>query len=305
LCDRLGTDLIAHGCTGMGNDQVRFDLTVQALGDYRILAPVRDLQARERDVRHYELKWLAERGFDVRSKTSTYTINENLLGVTISGAEIDRFEAPGDGAWQITAHAADWPAEPLTVRLTFEHGAPVALDGERIGGEQMLAILNERFGAYGVGRGLYTGDTTIGLKGRVAFEAPALTALNAAHRALAEAVSTRAQNSFTPLAATKWVELVYQGLFYEPLRNDLEAYLRSAQRSVTGSVTLRTDGGRVQAVAIESPHLLTNPDATYAQSADWSVEEAKGFIRLFGQSSALWGAANDYAARKGRIEDPE
>ena len=297
LCDRLGTDLIAHGCTGMGNDQVRFDLTVQALGDYRILAPVRDLQARERDVRDYELKWLAERGFDVRSKTSTYTINENLLGVTISGAEIDRFDAPGDGAWQITAHARDWPSAPLTVTLDFEEGAPVRLNGEALDGERMLATLNRQFGAYGVGRGLYTGDTTIGLKGRVAFEAPALTALNAAHRALAEAVSTRAQNSFLPSVATKWVELVYQGLFYEPLRNDLEACLRSAQRSVTGTVTLRTDGGRVQAVAIDSPHLLTNPDATYAQSADWSVEEAKGFIRLFGQSSALWGRANDYAAR--------
>ncbi len=292
LCDRLGTSTIGHGCTGMGNDQVRFDLTVAALGAYTIEAPVRELQQAQRDVREYEKDYLRERGHEVRDKTSTYTINENLLGVTISGAEIDRFEAPGDAAWQITAGADNWPAEPLSVRLGIEQGVPVSLDGRPVTGPALLAALNEHFGAYGVGRGLYTGDTTIGLKGRVAFEAPAISALHAAQRALEEAVSTRAQNAFKHLAATKWVELVYQGLFYEPLRTDLEAYLRSSQRSVTGTVTLATRGGGVQAVAVESPHLLTNPDATYAQSADWSVDEAKGFIRLFGQSSALWGRVN-------------
>lgn len=292
LCDEIGTRNIAHGCTGMGNDQVRFDLTVAALGPYTILAPVRELQQAHRDVREYEQQYLAERGFEVRSKTSTYTINENLLGATISGAEIDRFEAPGDGAWQITAGAQDWPDEQLSVTLDFEQGVPVALDGAAIEGSELLAVLNRRFGAYGVGRGLYSGDTTIGLKGRVAFEAPAIAALHAAQRALEEAVSTRPQNRFKPVAASHWVELVYQGLFYEPLRTDLEAYLRASQRSVSGRVTLATRGGSVQAVAIDSPYLLTNPKATYAQSADWSVDEAKGFIRLFGQSSALWGSVN-------------
>lgn len=292
LCDRLGARHIAHGCTGMGNDQVRFDLTVATLGDYEIVAPVRDLQQRGRDVREYEKAYLAERGFGVRDKTSTYTINENLLGVTISGAEIDRFETPGDGAWQITAGRDRWPARPLSVELTIERGVPVALDGKRMDGPALLASLNSQFGAYGVGRGLYTGDTTIGLKGRVAFEAPALVALNCAQRALEEATSTRAQNSFKPVAASKWVELVYQGLFYEPLRTDLEAYLSSTQRTVSGRVTLMTHGGSVQATAVQSPHLLTNPNATYAQSADWSVDEAKGFIRLFGQSAALWSSVN-------------
>lgn len=293
LCDELGARHIAHGCTGMGNDQVRFDLTVATLGDYEIVAPVRDLQQTVTgDVREYEKDYLAERGFGVRAKTSTYTINENLLGVTISGAEIDRFETPGEGAWQMTAPRAKWPDTPMSVPLTIERGVPVALDGKRLSGPALLAELNARFGAYGVGRGLYTGDTTIGLKGRVAFEAPALVALNAAQRALEEAVSTRAQNRFKPLAATQWVELVYEGLFYEPLRTDIEAYLRATQRSVSGTVTLTTAGGTVQASAIDSPYLLTNPKATYAQSADWSVDEAKGFIRLFGQSAALWSAVN-------------
>ncbi|MFK7886464.1 MAG: argininosuccinate synthase domain-containing protein [Gammaproteobacteria bacterium] len=292
LCDRLGTKHIAHGCTGMGNDQVRFDLTVATLGDYIIEAPVRELQQTVRNVREYEKEWLAERGFGVRDKTSTYTINENLLGVTISGAEIDEFGAPEEAAWQTTAGRKDWPAEPLQVRVGIEQGVITSIDGKAMSGPAILADLNERFAAYGVGRGLYTGDTTIGLKGRVAFEAPALAALNTAHRALEEACSTRAQNQFKPLAAREWVKLVYEGLFYEPLRRDLEAYLRSTQRTVSGTVTLQTSGAQVTATAIESKHLLTNPKATYAQSADWTVDEATGFIRLFGQSSALWSTVN-------------
>jgi argininosuccinate synthase len=180
----------------------------------------------------------------------------------------------------------------MRVTLRFEHGIPVALDGRAMEGPAMLAELNRRFGAYGVGRGLYTGDTVVGLKGRIVFEAPALTALAIAHRALEEAVSTRHQNGFKPLVANKWVELIYQGFFYEPLKSDLEAYLRSSQRCVTGEVTLQTEGGVAHAVAVDSPHLLTSASATYAQSADWSVTEAEGFIKLFGQSSTLWTAVN-------------
>lgn len=292
LCDDTGTNSIAHGCTGMGNDQVRFDLTVRALGDYEIVAPVRDIQEEHHEVRSFEKAYLAERGHEVRAKTSTYTLNENLLGTTISGAEIDRWEAPADAAWQTTAHASAWPDKPLEIQLGFEKGMPVTLDGARASGPDILQALNDRLAAYGVGRGLYTGDTTVGLKGRVAFEAPALTALHAAHRALEEATSTRHQNRFKPVAAARWVELVYEGFFYEPLKADLEAYLESSQRAVNGNVTLQTSGGVVQAVAVDSRHILTSGKAVYAQSADWSVEEAKGFIRLYGQSSQLWGQAN-------------
>ena len=292
ICDELGTSCIAHGCTGMGNDQVRFDLTVKALGDYEIIAPVREIQKAHRDVRDFELNYLQERGHEVRAKTSTYTINENLLGVTISGAEIDRWEAPSEKAWQLTASADKWPAEAKTLSIEFAAGKAVSLDGKRISGRQMLASLNRMLAPYGVGRGLYTGDTTVGLKGRVAFEAPAMVALHAAHRALEEAVSSRLQNRFKPLAGAKWVELVYEGFFYEPLKADIEAYLASSQRSVNGSVTLQTSGGSVQAVAIDSANVLSSGDATYAQRADWSVEEATGFIRLYGQSSQLWGQVN-------------
>ncbi len=297
VCDELGTPFISHGCTGMGNDQVRFDLTVKALGDYQIIAPVRDIQKAHRDVREFELQYLKERGHDVRAKTSTYTINENLLGVTISGAEIDRWEAPSEQAWQLTANADKWPQQPTSVSIEFAAGRAVALDGKKISGPQLLAKLNELLAPYGVGRGLYTGDTTVGLKGRVAFEAPAMVALHAAHRALEEAVSSRLQNRFKPLAGAKWVELVYEGFFYEPLKADIEAYLASSQRSVNGSVTLQTAGGSVQAVAVDSDHILSSGSATYAQRADWTVEEATGFIRLYGQSSQLWGQVNRKTAK--------
>jgi argininosuccinate synthase len=152
--------------------------------------------------------------------------------------------------------------------------------------------LNGAFAQYGVGRGLYTGDTTIGLKGRIIFEAPGLIALLAAHRALEEAVLTKQQNRFKPEVARKWVELVYEGFYHDPLKTDLEAFLASSQAMVNGEVVLRTHGGSVEAVAVRSPHLLTAKGATYAQSADWGVAEAEGFIRLYGMSSTLWAQVN-------------
>lgn len=292
LCDELGTRNFAHGCTGMGNDQVRFDLTTRALGDYEIIAPIRAIQKRDRQVREYEKAYLAERGFSVRSQTRTYTINENLLGVTVSGAEIDLWEAPGEDTWQLCRPPAQWPDKSLESTITFQAGIPVALDGKTREGPDMLAELNRRFGAYGIGRGIYTGDTNVGLKGRIVYEAPGLTALHTAHRALEEAVSTRHQNAFKPVIARQWAELVYQGFFYEPLKTDLEAYLASSQFAVDGTVTLHTDGGNVQAIAIDSDRLLVNDGATYAQTADWTADEAEGFIKLFGQSSALWTKVN-------------
>ena len=159
-------------------------------------------------------------------------------------------------------------------------------------GAKLLAKLNGLFAKYGVGRGMYTGDTTIGLKGRIIYEAPGLAALLAAHRALEEAVLTKHQNRFKPDVARKWVELVYEGFYNDPLKTDLEAFLASSQRCVNGEVVLETQGGKVDAVAVRSPHLLHAKGATYAQSADWGVEEAEGFIRLFGMSSTLWAEIN-------------
>ncbi len=288
----LGTNAIAHGCTGMGNDQVRFDLAVKASGDYRIVAPIREIQKEHTQTRAYEQAYLEQRGFGVRAKQKAYTINENLLGVTMSGGEIDRWEAPGEGARGWCARREQWPAEPLQVALRFAGGEAVALDGQEMPGAQLLARLNTMFAQYGVGRGMYTGDTTIGLKGRIVFEAPGLAALLCAHRALEEAVLSKPQNRFKPDVARRWVELVYEGFYHDPLKTDLEAFLASSQRMVNGEVLLETRGGRVDAVAVRSPHLLQAAGATYAQSADWGVEEAEGFIKLFGMSSTLWAEVN-------------
>ncbi|MBW8312780.1 MAG: argininosuccinate synthase [Rhizobium sp.] len=288
----IGTRAIAHGCTGMGNDQVRFDLAVKAAGDYQIVAPIREIQKEHTQTRAYEQAYLEERGFEVRAKQKSYTINENLLGLTMSGGEIDRWEAPGEGARGWCAPRAEWPAQPLRVALTFRQGEAVALDGVVMPGAELLAKLNGLFAKYGVGRGLYTGDTTIGLKGRIIFEAPGLAALLTAHRALEEAVLTKHQNRFKPEVARKWVELVYEGFYNDPLKADLEAFLASSQSCVNGEVVLETQGARVDAVAVRSPHILNAKGATYAQSADWGVAEAEGFIRLYGMSSTLWAEIN-------------
>jgi argininosuccinate synthase len=156
----------------------------------------------------------------------------------------------------------------------------------------MLARLQRSFGDYGVGRGLYTGDTTIGLKGRIVFECPGITALLVAHRALEEGVLSQPQNAFKGEAARRWVDLVYRGFFHEPLKYDLEAFLRSTQRAVTGEVTVETAGGVCHAVAVESPHLLRSSQAVYAQSASWGATEAEGFIKLLGQSTTLSARIN-------------
>ena len=287
-----GIRTFAHGCTGMGNDQVRFDLTVRALGDFDIIAPIRDIQSEHTAVRAYEQEYLLERGFTVRLKTSKYSINENLLGVTMSGSEIDEWQAPGPETYRLTARPGEWPHDTLRVRFAFEQGVLVSVDGEALPGQQMLAKLNRTFGAYGVGRALYTGDTSIGLKGRIVFEAPGILALMAAHRALEEAILTSQQNSFKPVAAQKWVELVYKGFFHEPLKRDLERFLASSQEFVTGTVILETSGGAVSAVSVESPHILKAKGAVYAQSADWGAREAEGFIKLLGQSSTLSARIN-------------
>lgn len=295
VCDEIGTRNFAHGCTGAGNDQVRFDLAVRALGDYHIIAPVRDIQDEVDALRDYEQDYLAKRGFGVPPKSSQYTINQNLLGATVSGSEIDEWEMPGDDTYQLCARPADWPQQAEEVTVEFRQGVAVGLDGDKMSGPAILARLNALGGRHGLGRGIYTGDTCVGLKGRIVFEAPGIVTLAQAHRALEQATCTRWQNDFKPQVAKRWMELVYQGLYFDPLRTDLETYIRSSQRSVTGEVTLRLQSGQAHPVRLNSARLMSRSDAQYAQRADWSSAEAVGFIRLMGQSSELWTAANHNA----------
>lgn len=287
LADSLGTKHFAHGCTGMGNDQLRFDQSVRSLGDYTIHAPIRELQRETTHVRAHEIELMNQAGFDVPESNSRYSINENLLGVTLSGQEIDEFGAPGDDTRVWAKPRNEWPTEPLSLTVGFDQGRAVSLDGEPMAGPEILARLNKALGAYGVGRHIYTGDVSIGLKGRIVFECPGVDGLMIAHRALQEAVNTKLQNQFHRTLAARWAELVYTGFFFEPHKTDLEAYLESANRYVTGVVRLATEGGVVHAVSVGSKYILADPDAVYAQSAGWTPEEAEGFVKLLGQSSTL------------------
>ena len=287
LADELGTKHFAHGCTGMGNDQLRFDQSVRSLGDYVIHAPIRELQRETSTVRAHELELMAQAGIEVPTSNSRYSINENLLGVTLSGQEIDEFGVPGDDTHVWCRPRAEWPTKRLELTIGFEAGRAVSLDGEPMQGPALLAELNHRLGAYGVGRHVYTGDVSIGLKGRIVFECPGVDGLMIAQRALREAVNTRLQNQFHQTLANRWAELVYTGFFFEPHKADLEACFESANRFVTGVVRLATDGGSVLPVAVGSRYLLKDPDSVYAQSASWTPEEAEGFVKLIGQSSTL------------------
>jgi argininosuccinate synthase len=205
--------------------------------------------------------------------------------VTISGSEIDEFKSPDAGTWQLSRPRDEWPEETLLVSVSFEKGVAVAVDGEEMAGPEIVQLLNKRFGQYGVGRHIYTGDVTIGLKGRIVFECPGIDALLLAHQALEDCVNTRLQNQFRHQIAQRWAELVYTGFFYEPHKQDLEAYLASSQSFVTGTVTLETTGGSMHAVAVDSDYVIQDPDAVYAQRCNWSPTEAEGFIKLLGQSS--------------------
>ncbi|RFF26927.1 MULTISPECIES: argininosuccinate synthase domain-containing protein [unclassified Wenzhouxiangella] len=287
LADELGTTHFAHGCTGMGNDQLRFDQSVRSLGDYTIHAPIRELQRETSNVRAHELKLMADAGVEVPESASRYSINENLLGVTLSGQEIDEFGVPDEDTHVWCRPRSEWPDGPLELTLGFREGRAVSLDDQPLDGPDLLAALNDKLGAYGVGRHIYTGDVSIGLKGRIVFECPGIDGLMVAQRALREAVNTKLQNQFHQAIAQRWAELVYTGFFFEPHKADLEAYLESANEYVTGVVRLSSDGGDIQAVAVGSRYLLKDPDAVYAQSAGWTPEEAEGFVKLLGQSSTL------------------
>jgi len=291
LCDKLGTKLFAHGCTGMGNDQVRFDLAVQCLGDYQIISPIREIQKLTSEVREFEKKYLLDKDYEVSDKVSAYSVNENLLGATISGSEIDQWKQPSKESYLLTPATSNPDLETSLIKLKFCQGVLVSLNnklvGEDISGEEVMQYLNKLVGSYSVGRGLYTGDTSIGLKGRIAFEAPGLVALQTAHQALEQAVLSKAQNRFKRSIAEKWTELVYEGFFYEPLKIDLEAFLKSSQSQVSGTVSLELKTGDLSAVEIDSDNILQDDNAIYAQSASWNIDEAVGFIKLFGKSTVM------------------
>ncbi|MBT7752894.1 MAG: argininosuccinate synthase [Gammaproteobacteria bacterium] len=292
LCNELDTDYIAHGCTGMGNDQVRFDLSIQSLGNFKIITPIREIQSTVSDVRNYEKDYLESKGFKVSSLHSKYSINVNLLGATASGSEIDEWNEPSNKSYILCNQPDNYPDQSQKISIEFSHGEAIAINEEPIIGSKLLKKLNEAGGQYGIGREIFTGDTIIGLKGRFLFEAPGLAILYKAHRALEESLLTREQNTFKPSIGQKWIDLVYSGLYFDPLVSNLEVFLEDIQTNINGKVDVVLSPGKVDAVAVHSDHILISTEGAYAQSANWGVEEAAGFIKLYGQSTGTWTSIN-------------
>ena len=292
LCKKLNTKYISHGCTGMGNDQVRFDLSIQAFGNYKTITPIREIQNKVSDVRGYEQEYLKDKGFKVSTLHTKYSINENLMGATVSGSEIDDWKEPSKESYILCNTPDKYPSKPKKLEIEFSKGEAKKINGKSMKGPDLLRMLNKIGGKYGIGRELFAGDTIIGIKGRFLFESPGISILQRSHRALEEAIFTDKQNNFKPLIGKRWVELVYGGFYFDPLTKNLENFLEDIQKPVTGKVTVLLTAGKVEAVAVDSKKILVSKDAVYAQSASWGVEESAGFIKLLGKSTSTWTEIN-------------
>ncbi|MEM3519237.1 MAG: argininosuccinate synthase [Candidatus Hadarchaeales archaeon] len=276
IAKKENASAVAHGCTGAGNDQVRIDVSVRCLApELKIIAPIRELGIR----RPQEIEYLEKRGFAVKAETKKYTINENVFGRTISGSEIDENRPPSEEVWVLSRITKE---KPESIKVTFERGVPVEVDGRPMKGIEILQLLNLRAGAHGYGRGLYVEDETLGIKGYQAFEAPGLLFLIEAHRALERLVLTHHQlNAKLPLE-NLYADLSFRGLFYEPVMRDIERFVDSTQEVVTGEVQMRVDRGSLLQESVSSPYSLIREEiAKYAQAASWKGEEAEAFIKMY------------------------
>jgi argininosuccinate synthase len=292
LCKKLNTKYISHGCTGMGNDQVRFDLSIQAFGNYKTITPIREIQNKVTDVRGYEQEYLKNKGYKVSSIHSKYSINENIMGATVSGSEIDDWKEPSKESYILCNTLDKYPLKSKKLEIEFFKGEPKKLNGKLMKGPDLLKTLNKIGGKYGIGREIFAGDTIIGIKGRFLFESPGIAILQKAHRAIEEAIFTDKQNAFKPLIGKRWVELIYGGFYFDPLTKNLENFLEDIQKPVNGKVKVLLTPGKVEAIAVDSKKILKSKDAVYAQSASWGVEESTGFIKLLGKSTSTWTEVN-------------
>ena len=292
LCKKLNTKYISHGCTGMGNDQVRFDLSIQAFGNYKTITPIREIQNKVTDVRGYEQEYLKAKGYKVSSIHSKYSINENIMGATVSGSEIDDWKEPSKESYILCNTPDKYPLKSKKLEIEFFKGEAKKLNGKLMKGPDLLKTLNKIGGKYGIGREIFAGDTIIGIKGRFLFESPGIAILQRAHRAIEEAIFTDKQNAFKPLIGKRWVELIYGGFYFDPLTKNLENFLEDIEKPVNGKVKVLLTPGKVEAVAVDSKKILKSIDAVYAQSASWGVEESTGFIKLLGKSTSTWTEVN-------------
>ncbi|HIP85887.1 MAG TPA: argininosuccinate synthase [Pyrodictium sp.] len=285
IAKREGADAVAHGCTAKGNDQVRFELTLKALlpSDVKIIAPVRS----HKFTRKQALEFLRSRGYDVPSTHKKYSIDENLWTRSIEGGELDdpTIEPPEEVfAWTVPPYKA--PNTPLYLELEFENGVPIAINGEKMDLLKMIILLNKIVGGHGFGRIDHIENRVVGLKSREVYEAPAALTLIEAHKDLEKLVYTPYELRFKQLIDGLWSDLVYGGLWIEPLREHLQRLAVEMNRVVEGIVKLKVYKGslsivgRYSDVSSYSKELIDYNTGWYP-----SDEEARGFITLYGLHS--------------------
>jgi argininosuccinate synthase len=279
---RESADAVAHGCTGKGNDQVRFDVATHALDPgLEVVAPMRVGMGLTRD---QEIDFANERGIEIPvTKESPYSIDVNLWGRSCeTGILEDPWVTPPADAYEWTVDPSVAPS-PIDIVIDFEGGVPVALDGERLGPVDLVQRLHELGGAHGVGRIDHVEDRLVGIKSREIYEAPAATILHAAHRALEGLTLTRDTLRFNRFVADELARLIYDGLWFSALSRDLRGYVASSQRVVSGEVRIRLDHGSAVVVGRKSPLSLYDKSlATYDEGDAFDHASAVGFIEIFG-----------------------
>jgi argininosuccinate synthase len=273
---------VAHGCTGKGNDQVRFDVTFQTLApDLQIIAPVREWKMS----RDESLAYAAQHDIPVEAtKKSPYSIDLNLWGRSCeAGVLEDPWDEPPPDAFAWTADPAKAPNEPAYVTIDFEHGRPVGLDGKPMDGVPLIERLNKLAGEHGVGRIDHVENRLVGIKSRELYEAPAAVVLHDAHRELESLCLSRQAQRFKTLVSQEYADIIYNGLWFSAFHQDLFAFVRSSQRFVTGQVRVKLFKGKATVVGRKSEHSLYSKKlATYESGDQFDHEAARGFIRLWG-----------------------
>ena len=277
-----GAGYVAHGCTGKGNDQVRFDVSVAALApELQVIAPAREWGMS----RDQEMEYAAKHDVPVpNTKSNPYSVDENLWGRSIeAGILEDPWNEPPEDVYFITKSVADAPQLPVYLEIEFEHGTPVGINGGNLSGLAIVNHINTMAGEHGVGRIDHLENRLVGIKSREIYEAPAGVVLHDAHRALESLTLGKEQMRFKELVAQQYADLVYNGLWFSRHREDLDAYVSSTQEFVSGTVRVKLHKGSCSVVGRRSPHALYDYGlATYDESDQFDHQASVGFIKVFG-----------------------
>jgi argininosuccinate synthase len=288
----VGATHIAHGSTGKGNDQVRFDVTTASIApDLTVVAPVRDWNMN----RPEEMAYAEEHGIPVpTTKESPYSVDENLWGRSIEAGPLeDPDHEPTEDVFELTTSPENAPDEPQYVEIGFEEGLPTILDGEDLPLVDLISELSTIAGANGVGRTDMIEDRLVGIKSREIYETPAAIAIIAAHRELEALTLTRDVLRFKTTAEQRYAELAYEGLWFTPLKTALDAFIQETQKTVTGSIRLKLYKGNASVVGRTAPNALYSKNlATYDPGSTFDEAAAAGFIALWGLSARQWASVN-------------